>query len=293
MKIGLDVGFGHTKVVYDGGKFKFPTWLAYHSPSSIDSVEVIEWDGREYVVGEDVRYEPQRIELPDFREIIKYFPVFLKFVEKKINQKIEVIITGVPPKYKYLVDEIKKKCESLNVSAEVVPQGVGIYVDTKEEIDKTSEREAFILDVGFNTVDYLIVRDDRKIKGDTIEKFGVMKAVELFKSYIPEEYSYLRNFSTSKLMSVFEKGYAVVEGEKLDLSAYKEKAKSAYREMLVNRLKQSVGDFIYETELVIIAGGGAFLFENGKSETFGKNVYIPPEPEFSNARGYLKAGREL
>lgn len=291
MKIGLDIGFGHTKVVYDGGELKFPTWLAYHTPSSIDSVEVIEWDGKKYVVGEDVRYEPQRIELPDFGEIIKYFPVFLKFVEKKLKQKIKVIITGVPPKYKELVGKVKEKCESMDVSAEVVPQGVGIYLDTKEKIDKTSEREAFILDIGFNTVDYLIVKNDRKIKGDTIEKFGVMKAVELFKSYIPKEHSYLRNFSTSKLMSVFEKGYAVVEGEKLDLSSYQKKAKSAYREMLVNRLKQSVGDFIYETELVIIAGGGAFLFKN-ESETFGKNVYIPPKPEFSNARGYLKAGRK-
>lgn len=290
MVLGLDIGFGHTKVVHEGGKFKFPTWLAYHSPSSIDSVEVIEWDGREYVVGEDVRYEPQRIELPDFKEIIKYLPVFLKFVERKIGTGIDSVIVGVPPKYKDLVEDIKKRGESLGISIQVIPQGVGIYVDTKEKIDQTSEREAFILDIGFNTVDYLIVKDDRKVKGDTIEKFGVMKAVELFKNYLPEDLSYLKNFSTSKLMGVFEKGYAVIEGEKIDLSSYKEKAKSAYREMLVNRLKQAVGDFIYETELIVIAGGGAFLFQNGEKETFGKNVHIPSEPEFSNARGFYRLG---
>ena len=292
MVLGLDIGFGHTKVVYEGGKFKFPTWLAYHSPSSIDSVEVIEWDGKEYVVGEDVKYEPQRIELPDFKEIIKYFPVFMKYVEKKVGTEIGSVIVGVPPKYKDLVEDIKKKGEGLGLDIQAIPQGVGIYRDNKDRIDQTLEREAFILDIGFNTVDYLIVKEDRKVKGDTIEKFGVMKAVELFKNYLPEELSYLKNFSTSKLMGVFEKGYAVIEGEKIDLNPYKEKAKTSYREMLVNRLKQAVGDFIYETELVIIAGGGAFLFQNGEKETFGKNVYIPSEPEFSNARGFYRLGVE-
>jgi hypothetical protein len=38
--IGIDVGFGWTKVVSEEKTFKFPTWLAYYTPDPIAEVDI-------------------------------------------------------------------------------------------------------------------------------------------------------------------------------------------------------------------------------------------------------------
>jgi hypothetical protein len=38
----------------------------------------------------------------------------------------------------------------------------------------------FIIDIGFNTVDYVVAVGEEKKKGNTIEKQGVERMIELF-----------------------------------------------------------------------------------------------------------------
>ncbi|RMH00592.1 MAG: hypothetical protein D6699_07550 [Aquificota bacterium] len=81
--IGLDVGFGWTKVAKDGREVgKFPTWIAYYDKDMVD-IEPIRWEGREYVVGEYARYSRQRIELADIELLVRFLPVILLHVKRE------------------------------------------------------------------------------------------------------------------------------------------------------------------------------------------------------------------
>jgi hypothetical protein len=138
-----------------------------------------------------------------------------------------------------------------------------------------------ILDIGFNTVDYILVSNGVKKKGNTIEKQGVERMVEMFRSQI--DISFVKQFTLQRIMEIFEKGYMSTEGERIDLTHIKKRAINEYNEILKTRLKSEIGNLINEIESIVLAGGGAYYIKDIR-----KDVYIPDEPEFSQARGYTK-----
>lgn len=278
MKVAFDLGFGWTKVCTDTGEcFKFPTWLAYHSDTAISEVDRVLVDGKEYVVGEDARLERQKITITSIQELLNYFPVFRKYALERlgVSESEAQIITGLPPIHKDKAEILEKQ------GAVVLPQGLGIYLDV---VDKIDSDELMIIDIGFNTVDYIVVIKGKRKKGNTIEKQGVERMIELFRNRLPDDLGVLKQFSFQRLMDTFEKGYAPVAGERIDLTPYKEKAIEEYNEVLKTRLKDEIGNLIDEIEQIVVAGGGAYYLKDIRKA----GVYVPEKPEFSQARGYLK-----
>ena len=280
MRISFDLGFGWTKVCSSQGQcFKFPSRISYHAEAPVDNVEKVLVDGKYYTVGEDAKYEGRRITLAGIEELVKYFPAFKKYALEKLEvedeKKVE-IVTGLPPIYKDYAKILEEQ------GAVVLPQGVGIFLDVKDKVDTS---EMLIIDIGYNTVDYLITKGEIKKKGNTFVKQGIEELVKRFQEVLPKEFSHLKSRPSHRVMEVFERGYSLIDGEKVDLSSYKEKAIEDYIEILSSMLKNEIGDFIEEAETVVIAGGGAYYLKNIRPH----GVYVPSEPEFSQARGYLKA----
>lgn len=288
---GIDVGFGWTKVVTEDGKvFKFPSWIAYHTPAPISELDIVKFGNKNYVVGSDVKYEAQRIEISGIEELIGYFPVFLKYVES-LTGKLDKIVTGVPVKYKGYLDMLKNTIEDNAAECDILPQGIGIFIDAQDKV----QDEVLVLDIGFNTLDYFILlkKNDtwKKKRGNTVEKFGVMRAVDVFRSTMPDKVGYAKNFSFSRLLEIFEKGALMFDGEPVDLVGVKMAALDEYAEMVKTRMTEEIGDSLNNMENVVIAGGGANII---KVDIFkNSRVITPNAPEYSQARGYLKHGMEL
>ena len=163
-------------------------------------------------------------------------------------------------------------------AAEVVPQGVGIYLDVA---DKLPSDEVLILDIGFNTIDFLVVIEGQKKMGGTLEKEGTERMLELFRKELTVDY--LKNLPVSRLLEAFERGYTIIEGEKIDLTPEKQKAIQRYEEILRTRLRNEIGNLLSEMENVVVAGGGAYYLRSLRPDAI-----IPDKPEFSQARGYTK-----
>lgn len=290
MKVGLDIGFGHVKVATAEGVFKFPTWIGVWNEKDISDVKPVSFEGREYVVGEPARFCTQRVELVDFETMLRYLPLIVEHVKEELGQEHLEIAMGLAPRHyrKYKdSEEVRKKLSSFGL---VLLQGFGVLLDVEDELHIEEGENILIVDVGFNTVDYLLVskRDGRyfRIGMATIERAGVLQAVETFRSILPAELGYVKNWSLSRLVKVFESGQVNVEGEKIDLKSYRERAIETYRTSLISRLKSEVGEAVFESDKVVLAGGGAYLVGRLR-----KDAYVPQEPEFSNARGFLKALR--
>lgn len=288
--LGLDIGFGHTKVVSDGVKMKFPTMIAYAPNDPYAELDVVNIAGMSYVVGRDARFSQFGIEIPTVAELVKYAPVFLRYVTGILGE-FDVVVTGLPPNCKAYVPVLKQNLESVasGTQFEILPQGVGILYDV---MDKISD-EVIIVDIGYNTVDCVVAKEYqgvwKKSQVVTFEGFGVMKCVELMRDILPQSLEFFRNRSASRLLDAFERGYVMLDGEKVALDSFKAEAQRKYGEILMAKIKQELkGDYRAMAQ-VVIAGGGAYYID---PKQFGSGVYVPQEPEFSQARGYYKCGKE-
>lgn len=291
MVLGLDIGFGHTKVCCAEEKFKFPTQLAFAPDDPNMEIEIVNIVGNKYIIGKDTKHSTYRLEIPNVEYLIKYAPVFLKYVLNKIPD-IDVVVTGLPPNCKRYIEPFVENLKTVfSGHIEVLPQGIGILYDTENKLDS----EAIIIDIGYNTVDCISVEKDedenwRKKRAVTIENFGVMKAVEILRELIPANISILKGWSPSRLLECFEKGYIFISGEKISLEQYKKDSILKYTEILMSKIDQELKDVFRETPAVVLAGGGAYYVDD---KSFGKNVIIPESPEFSQARGYYLAGQSI
>jgi len=291
MRVGIDLGFGFTKVAHytSEGKlstFKFPSWVAYFERTPMSQIEPIEVDGIEYVVGEYAKYERQKLEMATVEEFVKLSPVFVKEVLRYVGPISEIIV-GIAPKFKDYRLEIEKRIKSTvygNYEIHVLPQGFGAYIDAIDTLPEIVGNDVLIVDIGFNTVDYILISSTgKRIKGNTIEKLGMTEAVNIFRSMIPPSYSHLQNYSPSRLLQIFETGKVASLGENLDFTSLRERAISRYSELILSRLKDEIGSLITEIPYILIVGGGAYYVRFPL-----RNVIIPPEPEYANARGFLK-----
>lgn len=296
MKIGIDLGFGFVKVVWEGGHLKFPTWIAFYTPTSLSQITPISLD-TDYVVGEYAKYEKNKIEITTIEELKKYAPVlvhgafyhiFKKDYPKAVSNKEFELVVGIAPKFKNYKREIEERIKNTIPQVkhvEVMPQGYGAFVDIMtSDPEKVLNKDVLIIDIGFNTLDYLLMsREGEKIKGDTIEKIGIVTAVEIFRSLIPETYSHIANYSTSRLIEIFEKGIFNYQGRELNFVPFKTKAIERYSDLILSRLKDEIGNLVEEIDSIILVGGGAYYVN------LNLPVFIPEEPEFSNARGFYKS----
>jgi hypothetical protein len=292
--LGIDIGFGSVKVYSDGVEYKFPTAVAYMPSDEVSEVERVNVGGQYFVVGRDVKYvASHKIEIPDIRDLIRWSGVFLKYVIDRFGE-FDVIVSGLPPSARGYVSEFEAVLKSVSRDARVkiLPQGVGILYDVVSR-DESLE-EVMVVDIGYNTVDCIVAEKAegvwRKKRGITIEGLGLMKAVLLMREQFSSRMEFLKNWSVSRLVDMFEAGYVVVDGERVDISGYRAEAVRRYEEVLVGRLKAELGDDFRGVESVVLAGGGAYYVSD---KYFGKRVIIPEKPEFSQARGYYIAGKTV
>lgn len=289
--MGFDLGFGHVKVV-SHVSFSFPSQLAFYVEDGLSDVRKIEHEGKYYVVGEQSLAFSQKQSLASLDLLIKYSPVFLKYVLEELGIKEElVVVSGLPPRFKNYAQIYKEKLLSVGGVQKVVivPQTVGILEDVRTKAGLYEE--GLIVDIGFNTVDYLAYRHTKgeflKERSGTIENLGVKSAVESFRTLLPEELGHRKNAPFVFLNSIFVSGFAQTGGKHINLLNIKRRVLEMWNEQLLARLTEEVGEFLKERSLIVVAGGGAYLVDKA---IFGREVYVPQEPEFSNARGYYRIG---
>jgi hypothetical protein len=292
--IGIDIGFGQVKVVSDDLSRKFPSQIAQFLEGELSDVPAVEHDGMWYVVGEEATAFRHKLSISTVEMLIRYSPVLLKRALQEVGQSREYfVVSGLPPRFRHMGEEFSKALQTVEGVSRVVivPQGAGILEDVKEYL--RTQEGALILDIGFNTVDYLSVRvkggEFVKERGGTVEGLGVKSAVEIFRSLLPDAVGFLRNEPYVFLVPYFAKGRLTLAGKEFFLQEEKAKASKLWTEQIYLRLQEEIGELIKSKPVFVVAGGGAYFLDRS---LFGREVYIPAQPDFSNARGYYKVGLE-
>jgi len=197
----------------------------------------------------------------------------------------------LPPKFKNYFQDFKKLLQPFAKNVAITPQGAGIlhYTITQNPQLKNTSGNILTIDIGFNTVDYLITTFDdngnyKYIHFDSIIDIGVNKCSEVFLSLI-EKQNRIINIRPQEAQKILEgNGSYFFAGASYDFSKEKETAINEFSEMLGDLLSYSIPQNTLKSISVVIAGGGGVYYIN--RDFFPFNFIAPDKPEFAQVLGY-------
>lgn len=311
MKLGIDIGFGDVKVIIepngDGQKqFKFPTAIKSASMSNNEFLnemaknEEYLFEGRKYLVGSRASHQAFSTRSLEFMK--RYSPVFtyvaIKKAEAETGQSVSEIGLGLPLSFysEQNRTELVNRVKVINVNNDIVTlkptvfvQGYGVLIDYLGSIDEAKAegiRNMMVIDVGFNTVDIINVEEGKVTRegSDTLENNGVSKIT----SKIIQALRGTHNLSQPEAVELIMKGTLSVYAEDEDHSELIRQVTEEYIDWLFNEIETNYTEIVKRAEKIIIAGGGAYLLQHYLPPKYARMIFIPQNPEFANARGFLR-----
>lgn len=290
--IGIDIGYGDTKVATKEKTFKFQTAIEkvkeYFTDTEDEDKDVFIFNGKKHRVGKNAL--DNALNTRGFNFLEKYSPLLLfKAVsdagfdlDKPILVKTGLSLINWKDKEKY-ADALKNTVannKALDITVKLMAQGEGILYDYKN--DKNGI--VCVVDIGYNTFDFLAF-ENGKPRPDL--SFAVEKGVNIIitdlQTKLQKKYDY--GISEQAIKEIFNNGYFMNFGNKIDLSDEIEDSKADYTATIMDELKTMRRDLLRKANKVIFGGGGAYFIDNNMK--LPENVVLSDKPyEFANARGY-------
>jgi hypothetical protein len=310
-----------------GNKFniKFPTAIKRQQRTEIKGLEnpqdIYVYKNGKYLIGEDVIASQDIIPTRNI-DFLKEFTPLLVFkvlceTAKKLNKPIETILQlpkkiclGLPLEYyfnekdnikesvrQYMVTLItQERTKPLNISfpnVDMRAQGQGVLTDFMFQNgiyqDQYSKSNLLVIDIGFNTIDVLSVNGGKTSSNGSymLEGKGVCKITRELAIEIKEKTGHILN--EQKIKEVLQTNTLKIKNQPQNLNGSISQVITEYTDLLKREIQSRSESIMNDAEKLIFAGGGVYYIENYIKNQYPVNfVHIPTEPEFSNARGYLK-----
>jgi len=312
-KLGLDIGYGDVKGVFRDGdtfqSFKFPTAIKFAPPDNegldrFTGAKEYRYNGSRYLVGETAKSGAFSARSFDFMKRFTPLLVFKSIeVVREGNADIpEQLSLGIPLSYynNAHVDEMSSVMKRIEVNGEYLelatrfyPQGFGTLADYRLDADgcviEDTDKNIIIIDIGFNTIDMVAVEKGKVTRedSDTLYGQGVSKmALEVIaKLRTTEDLYYLSEVTANDILL---SGKYRVYGQEKDLSGFKKTVIAEYTKWLFIEMESRMAGRLQDADKVILSGGGAHYIKDYIPRKYSDMVFIPHNPEYSNARGFLK-----
>ncbi len=272
----------------------------------------------DYVLNQDISttsYSLSEDKHKKLEELAKFLSGITMIEQDSNNIEIEKVITGLPIKFhnKYK-DDFKEKFEGtfkfefINsndkfISKKItikkvvmIPQGLASYYDfalnEKGLVETKIQKGIGIIDLGGLTIDCVAFNDGELIKNSPISfNFGVRKKVfEKIQNTLSMDISQ----DILKEQIIRDKDFIQIRNEKYNFKNIKEEAIDNLAREISLQIENRWNDILLIDKILITGGASIMLFDkldkyldNFPCEKINKN------PQFSNARGYLKLGKAL
>ena len=272
----------------------------------------------DYVLNQDISttsYSLSEDKHKKSEELAKFLAGITMIEQDANNIEIEKVITGLPIKFhaKYK-DDFKErfegtfKFEFINsndkfISKKItinkvimIPQGLASYYDfalnEKGLVETKIQNGIGIIDLGGLTIDCVAFNDGELIKNSPISfNFGVRKKVfEKIQNTLSMDISQ----DILKEQIIRDKDFIKIRDKKYNFKKIKEEAIDNLAREISLQIENRWNDILLIDKILITGGASIMLFDkldkyldNFPCEKINKN------PQFSNARGYLKLGKAL
>jgi len=297
-RIGIDIGYGQTKIDYNGKQHKFPTAIAFFKDNGISfgNRNVYEFEGDKYIVGSEAE-SLDSFSTTDFNILYKFAPLIIyhilsKFDKVNLDKPIEIRTGlslndwGEKDKFIERIREFEVNGQKIQTNPVLIPQGVGIYRLFISKNPDAKNSLVSVIDIGNNTINLIHYEEGkpRPDKSKAYPRHGVSSIIKPFRSYLENKFKV--NFSEQEAMKIMMKGKFTFNGKKQDdVEEYIKNAKKQFIKDIFNSVLVDDKKTLGISDYVVISGGGAYLLENSK---FPDNVvFMKDVPyEFQNVVGY-------
>ena len=321
-RIGVDAGYGDVKTAVNFNErteyFKFPTAVAYAKNGLVlggfgteNAIRDYEYNGRKYRVGHSALKCSDLFYTRDINFLLTYVPLLIYASLERVAETYSIgfdelivaakqLCIGLPlsyweeyeSKFADMLTDFQVAGRHVHFDAvEVLAQGQGVLVDfviddAWHENEERANSDIVIVDIGFNTIDVLCVEEGTCSKewSDMIEGGGICRICDSVNSNLQKSRIYLPE---QAVKDVLMKKELTIYGQNRDLSNVIRNASEAYTDKLEQEIRSRWSSFLQRADKLIIAGGGAYYLSefNGYPPDF---ICVPNDPEYSNARGFLK-----
>ena len=326
---GMDIGFGHVKAYLRNGgditiKISFPRVFAEAKDNNwgLNNNSIYAMEGDKYYIGNEALSYQENFIRHDYRDYTNdntYWLCIAKVLmdsgvfDKTDNVTVDRLILGLAPGHyvkkniqamqKRAKSEIefgynKKRYRFTAKNVKVLPQGSGAFFsETLTDDGMIKEKNGHkkmtgILDIGYRTTDFLIFENGQFIgeKEELSEDTGIRVILEKLQSHIKTKF----DKEEIEFIDPIMKGESFeFRGTNHDMSRVVDQLTTDHFHKHIEPvvLKRWEGR-INRMSRIIICGGGAYSIKKivGFLNNHEKQIFIPTEPEYSNAKGFFRYG---
>lgn len=310
--LGLDVGYGDTKVTfgYSNGEikkqFKFPSVIGITKRNEyIQDNRIYDYKEHSYYVGEHALHLPSDnlIDITEYKNLEYYAPLFLYHALQQLEEEPDVIVSGLSKAQIANSGYFKESLQKFVVNNQefnfenvfVLPQGAG----SKLTIDKyganfphlqqefTEETTYVGCDIGFNTLDMFLVTEGKTSPNlfEGIEREGIMKIATEVARKVKELHG--RSITLHEAKEIIDSGVYKLRGQKYQFVEYVNEIKKKYLKDLLALIETKYGKILDKCDFIFLSGGGSTVFKT----TEDGFIRVPrTKHEFYNSIGYYLFG---
>lgn len=304
MVVGLDIGYGYTKVATSDGKlFMFKTVISQYIPQKIwgkngDPVIV---NSMEYLIGDSVEdnVNGNFSVSEDFVATNEYYAIIAKVLDM-IGNNVELLVLGLPPGLytEQRTSELVRKFRLITMKNKLghsiehpesimyIPQGSGIYFShvLGGNIEDLNLNVA-VIDIGYYTLDAVCFSAGKFVNGaarsyPSGSKFLIEKVKEAFSRH----YGIFINDNLGE--ALLKDGKILHFGQEYSFDA-NVIVKQYYQDQVMKAIKDYATALRQYGKVVdkVIIGGGSVVWAPPI-----RGAQIVTDPQMANAIGYMKYG---
>lgn len=325
--MGLDIGYSNLKLAFGRDSDDQPRTDVMPVgagpvnllPQSIrgngkDNVLHVEIDGEKWVAG----VEPERLQgwdrelHSDYPSTDSYRALFYAGLLLSEQDTIDVLVTGLPvdqhQDQNRRKDLAKRLCGSHRITPKrtvevkevvVLAQPIGAYMDLvcstidEELVELIDEGRTVVIDPGFFSVDWVLFAEGEvryRSSGTSLKAMSVF--LEQMNNLIRDDHGAAPGVDRLEKTIRAKKDSLLLLGVRIDVRPYYEKAMQLVAPAALVPLRQSMREHGMDTDIVLLAGGGAGAYHAAAKDIFNRSrVVQPKDAVLANARGFWHCGR--
>ncbi|WP_297639241.1 ParM/StbA family protein [uncultured Clostridium sp.] len=290
MKLGIDVGYSHTKVFGEGIEFSFKSTIEEGSLDIGGSI-VVEFEGTTFTVGEENGlYATEINKMHSLNFKVCLYTAIAKAMKNKTTEEIQ-LVTGLPAQYyaeqkEELIKELQGKKVTITLNDKpkrftitdviVFPQSAGVLLLNPEKL----VGDVCIIDIGGFTVDLSYFNNKKLRKLNTLE-LGMNVLANTLVQKIKAKYEV--SYDVLKVDDILNSKEIIKDGKSINIESLIDEVLKGHANLIDNRLK-GIQEFNI-SKRIYVGGGSLRLSKFIDSE-------VDEDTVFTNAKAYYKIGCE-
>lgn len=245
----------------------------------------------------------------NYTETSTYLALFYSALLASGEKKVDRLVTGLPVR-QWMDIKVRETLESTLLGihqvlpgkkisvgkVDVIPQPLGAYLDmywqAGDDVGVLSEGRVLVIDPGFYSVDWVII-DGGALRhsgsGSSLDAMSVL--LQETSRLIAEAHQGTVNLDRLEEALRTGKSRVFLFGRELELAPFLTQAAMIVSRQALEAIQQSIRRESGSVDLVILAGGGAPLYQASVMGEFGQSkILMATEPELANARGFYYYG---